>query len=279
MITLIVYADVLIFLNTLVDYFLLLVTAKLSGEKPKTLRTVLASVIGGVSSLYIFLPPQKTVTELLYKAAVAFLTALVCFGARSFKKYLKNTGVFFLVTCAWAGVMFAFWAIFKPYGMVINNSVVYLSISPTVLVLCSVDGYFAFSVLWRIFKRNVPTAARHKVNVVANGKSVVLNAIADTGNSLEDVFGKGEVIIADKREVERLFVSVDITQNPALATRYRLLPCSTVSGADTLEAFRCDSAEIESDNAKITIKNPLLAVSKTAMNDDYNAIINPKILR
>lgn len=267
------------FLNTLVDYFLLLASAKITGENTKTFKTVLASFVGGLSALYIFLPRQSTLAELLYKSMVAFILTLICFGFRNVKSFFKNTGVFFLVSCAYAGVMFAFWLIFKPYGMVINNSVVYFSISPVVLVICSVVGYFLFSLFWGIFKRSSHLAQRCKVTVFAEGKSVNLDAIADTGNSLEDCFTKSEIIIADKHQVKLLFGNIDIEKTPSLKTRYRLIPCNTVSGYGALKGFRCDSATVEFDSKITVLEKPLLAVSQTALDDDYNAIINPKILR
>ncbi len=279
MISLIVYADVLIFLNTLVDYFLLLATSKILSLRLKTLRVVLAAVLGGISSLYIFLPRQSVLLELLYKTLVAFTLSAVCFKNANFKAYLKSTGVFFLISCGYAGVMFAFWLIFRPYGMVINNSVVYFSISPTVLVGCSVLGYIAFCLLWRIFGNSAKLATRCNVTVFADGKSISLIAIADTGNSLGDTFGKSEVIIADKKQVEALLGSGNFEVNADLKRRYQILPCGTVSGYSCLDAFRCDSATVESENKKITLQKPLIAISKTALRDDYNAIINPKILR
>lgn len=278
-IILIVYADILVFLNTIVDYFLLLATAKITHERLKTFRTVLASFLGGLSSFYIFLPSQKTIVEFLYKLGIAFCISAVCFKFKGIKQYLKNTGVFFLVTCAYAGVMFAFWVVFKPYGMVINNSVVYFHISPIVLVGSTVAGYIVFAVLWRIFQKGASLAEMCEVTVFANGNSVRLKAIADTGNSIEDVFQKSDVIIAEKREIETLFGSVDFTLNNDLKRRYRILPCSTVSGYDTLDSFRCDSATVEFSGKKTVLKKPLLAVSKVSLVDGYNAIVNPKILR
>ena len=279
MIALIVYADVLVFLNTIVDYFLLLATSKITHERLKTFRTVIASFLGGLSSLYIFLPSQKIFVEFLYKLAVAFCLCAVGYKFKGIKQYLKNTVAFFLVTCAYAGIMFAFWIIFKPYGLVINNAVVYLHISPTVLVVCTVVGYVAFSVLWQIFGKNASLAERCDITVFANGNSVRLKAIADTGNSIEDIFEKSDVIIADKGEIEALFGSVDFTQNIDLRKRYRILPCGTVAGYDTLDSFRCDSAMVEFGDKKAILKKPLLAISKVSLIDGYNAIINPKILR
>ena len=278
-IVLIVYADVLIFLNTLVDYFLLLAALKISGRRASTLRVVLSALIGGLSSLYIFLPNVTVWLELLYKLAVALCMSAVCFGVSGFKQYLKNTGILFLITCGYAGVMFAFWTVFKPYGMVINNSVVYFNISPTILVVCTAAGYILFTVLWRIFKRSSRLASQCEITVFADGKNIELNAIVDTGNSIEDIFQKNEVIIADKRQVTALFGNIDFNQNQKLKSRYRILPCSTVSGYDTLDSYRCDSAVISCENKKTVLKKPLLAVSKTNLDDGYNAIINPKILR
>jgi stage II sporulation protein GA (sporulation sigma-E factor processing peptidase) len=277
-IALIVYADVLIFLNTIVDYLLLLAAAKVLGKSVKTFRMVLASVLGGVSSLYIFLPRQNMFFELLYKLAVAAVLSAVCFKNSGIKAFLKSMGVFFLISCAYGGVMFALWLVFKPYGMIINNSVVYFNISPVVLVVCSILGYFAFCILWRIFSTSAKLALRCNITLFANGKRVDLRAIADTGNSLEDTFGKREVIIADKERVEALFGTADVESNADLKRRYQILPCSTVAGYSVLESFRCDSAEIDCQNKKIRLEKPLVAISKTDLKDDYNAIINPKIL-
>lgn len=267
------------FLNTLVDYFLLLAAQKITGENSKTLRMVAAAFVGGLCSLYIFLPKQGAVAEFLYKSSVAFLVTFISFGFGNIKRFFKNAGVFFLVSCAYAGVMFAFWLIFKPHGMVINNSVVYFSISPVILVICSAGGYVIFSLLWRIFKRSSHLAQRCRVTVFAENNSIELSAIADTGNSLEDCFGGSEIIIADEIKVKSLFGSTDLENKPALKQRYRMIPCNTVSGYSALEGFRCDSVTVEYDEKTLVLQKPLLAVSKSRLNDDYNAIINPKILR
>ncbi len=271
--------DVLIFLNTLVDYFLLLACAKITGEKTTTVRAVLAAFIGGLSSTYIYLPQQKVIVEFLYKTMVAFLLTLVCYKFSGIKSYLKNVAVFLVVGCAYGGIMFALWWVFKPYGMVINNSVVYFNISPLMLVLFSTVGYIVFTVSFKIFKKSSHTAERCDILVTAVGKEINLRAIADTGNSLEDIFSDSEIIIADKSKVEALFGNIDYMENGKHAHLYRLLPCNTVSGDSSLDGFRCERALLQANDKKILLKKPILAVSKAPLNEDYNAIINPKILR
>ncbi len=275
----IVYLDVLIFLNTLVDYFLLLATAKLIGEKTKTFFVVIASFLGGLSSIYIFFPKQLNIVEFFYKTAVAALLSLICFKWRGIRHFLKCTAIFLAISCVYGGIMFALWQIFKPYGMVINNSVVYLSISPLQLVVFSVLGYIAFSVFFKIFKRSNPSAERCTVKVNADGKEILLEAIIDTGNSIEDIFSDSDVIIADKDKVTSLFGSLETAIAGKNASRYRILPCSTVSGDSTLEGFRCEKATVKTSEKTIDLHKPILAVAKTPLKDDYNAIINPNVLR
>ncbi len=275
----IVYLDVLIFLNTLVDYFLLLATAKITGEKPKSFRTVFSALLGGISSLYIFLPKQNTMVEFLYKTVISFLLEFICYKWSGVRKYIKNTMVFLAVSCAYGGVMFALWVIFKPAGMVINNSVVYFSISPLQLVVFSVFGYILFSVFYKIFKKNSNLAEKCTVTVKAIDKEIVLDAIIDTGNSLEDIFSDSDIIIADKSVVVSLFGNLETAIVGPNSSSYRILPCNTVSGDGVLEGFRCEKANVKIEDKIIELYKPILVASKTVLNDGYNAIINPKIIR
>jgi stage II sporulation protein GA (sporulation sigma-E factor processing peptidase) len=276
---LIVYADVLVFLNLIINYFLLLLTAKILNYSPKTLRIVLSALIGALSSLYIFLPASIFVVENLIKIAICSIMALVAFGFRGIKLFLKNALVLFLATAGFGGVMFAVWKIFTPNGMVINNSVVYFDISLVALVGFTVLGYLIFTLLFRLFSKGASSAERCNITVYVDNKSILLSSIVDTGNSIEDVFLMGDIIITDKKHIKALFGTDDIKNDNKFQKRYRLLPCTTVSGRDVLEGVRCDRAQIDFQKKRIVLKKPILAISKIPLNDGDDAIINPKILR
>lgn len=273
----VVYADILIVLNLIVDYFLLRASAKISGVTPCLGRMICGAAAGAVSSIYIFLPQSGIMFELLFRMVVCLVMTVCTFGFHTLKAYFKNALILFAVTCAYAGIMIALWYVFKPNGMLINNSVVYFDISPVVLVGSSVVGYILFSVFSTIFSKNSKCAERCSVTVFADGKSADMTAIIDTGNSVEDVFGSSEVIVADKSSIERLFGDVSDREKESLKKRYRVLPCGTVTGGGMLEGYRCDSAVITEGKKSITLKNPILAVSKVSLNDDYSAIVNPRI--
>ena len=145
-----VYADILIAVNFTVDYFLLAFTAKLLRVNCPLWRQLIAA-----SSLMIFLPPLGAVIEFLVRIALCAVIALVCFGFHGARAFIRASIYFFAVSFGFAGAMLAVWYIFKPYGMVINNSAVYFNISPMFLIVFSVVGYFAAAVLRKIFLKKV----------------------------------------------------------------------------------------------------------------------------
>ena len=276
-VNLVVYADVLVFLNLIINYFLILAVSKIIHKQAKTLRMVLAAFTGAVSSLYIFLPPLSVLVEGLLKITVCVIMCLIAFGFKSPHSFIKNVSLLFAVTLGFGGAMYGVWLLFKPRGMVINNSVVYFDISVISLVVFTAVGYLIFSLLFKIFSRSLPLAEECKINILINDNNLFFEGIIDTGNSIEDVFSQGEIIICDESVRSKLLSCDDALRNSALKTRYRLLPCSTVSGADVLEGIRCDKAIIKTEKQSITLKKPILAFSKTPLAEG-KAIINPKIL-
>lgn len=271
-----VYADVLIVLNILVDYFMLKATTVLLKRSPSLWRILLASALGGLSSLYIFLPQSFFITELAVRIVLCAAICFVCFGFVNLKKFLQSTVVFFSVNMGYAGAMLALWYILKPSGMVINNSVVYFDISPVFLIVFSVAAYILINLCRRLLSKNAPTAQSCKIRLSALGATTEISAIADSGNSLKDVFGCGEIIIAEEKYTDILFGSDRACEECAL--RYRALPCRTVTGTALLDGYRCDLAEISFDGKIRRFTNPILAISKQPLGGDYGAIIDPDIL-
>ena len=273
MVLMVIYVDVLIVLNILVDYFLLKLTARIVRKNPRLIRLILGSASGGISSLYIFLPPQNFIVETLVRIAVSLVITLITFGFGSLKTLLKNAAVFFAVTFGFAGAMLGLWYIFEPEGMAINNSVVYFNISPVILIILSAVFYVIVSVLRFLLQKNSPDAKECKIKVTLDKESAETTALIDTGNSITDTIGMSEVIIVDKNFAQKLFGNKSGNE---MTARYRVIPCNTVSGTTLLEGYRCDKAYIKCDGNTTEINRPILAVSKTPLDKERQAIINPR---
>ena len=266
----VVYADVLIILNIIVDYFLLKLSALITKDGTDLKRLVLASLFGGISSLYIFLPSSHWITELLVNGIISGLLTLICFGFGSGRAFLRRMLTLFSVTFTFAGGMIGIWYLFKPSGMVINNSVVYFNISPLFLIAFSVGGYFISFFIRKIFPNKSKGEGLCQLKIELKGKTSYAVALIDTGNSLSNPFGDGEVIIADESLVVPLIENEDDIKN-----RFRAIPCNTVSGTELLKGYRCDSAQITMKNYKKRLNKPIIAISNTRIGGEFKAIINP----
>ena len=270
MINLIVYADILLTVNLVVNYILLSVVDCIIKINPKIYRLIVSAFIGALSSFYIFFRDSTIFIDLAVKIAICVLMSITAFGFKGFKKSFKNFIILFSVTCVYGGLMIALWHIFKPKGMIIYNSVVYFNISPIILILLSVFFYFIFKLLFNVFSTSSIIAKKCSVRICLDKKTIELKGIVDTGNSISDPFGNSHIVIIDESNFERLIADNNY-QN-----RYRLIPCKTVSGYDCLDAVRCDKCFLVAEDKEIILNNPIVAKSKTKFTDEYNAIINPK---
>ena len=271
----VIYADILMLVNLIVDYFLLLLCGVILKRQTPFRRILLGAVAGAVSSLYIFLPRLNTFVDMLANLFFSAIITLITFGFHSIKYYVRTVFSFFVISFSYAGAMLAVWTIFRPHGLIIHNSVVYYDISPTFLILFSVIGYFISAGVGILLRKKGQSATRCNVCMILGEKSVSSDGLLDSGNSLYDAFGLSQVIIVNRSTVTELFgdnLNTDFCQS-----RYRTLPCSTVSDTTLLDGYRIDSAEITVAPKTVLLKKPILAISKTALVD-CGALVNPNIL-
>lgn len=267
-----VYADILILTNFVVDYFLISLSCRFLYKKPRLWRLMLSALTGAVFSLYIFLPQNGFAFQILIHILMCAVLCIIAVGFGNIKAFLRSVATLFCVNFAYSGAMIAIWLIFKPYGMVINNSMIYFNISPLFLILFSVLGYFGVLIARRLLKRNFMQNTYCDITLCCGQNSLNLSGIVDTGNSISDVFGMSQIFITDAAVVNSLLG--EEKQNP---TRIRKIPCSTVSGEGILDGYRIDKASVLYNNKKYEFKNLILAVSSTPLVDT-KIIVNPETL-
>lgn len=269
-----VYLDLLIGVNIIVNYFMLLLTLKITLSEYKNGRVILSASVGGLSSLYIFILLDSIVLDVLVKLVFSAVMILIAVGYRNIKAFLRNIFVLLVVSFVYAGAMLAAWSIFKWDSIIINNSTVYLNISPIVLIAFTAVFYFIFIISKSLLKKNSIKAMRCRVELFFKGNKAEFIGMFDTGNSVKDLFSDSEIIFIDeKNAVGFLNKKPNEFQN-----NYRVLPCSTITGSKLLEAVRIDEARVFVNDKEITLKKPILAISDMPIDREYSLILNPEIL-
>lgn len=258
-IVLTVYVDVLIILNTLVNYFMLLSIRKLTRAHTSRWRIALGSLAGGASSMLIFLENLGLVMTLL-KLFTAVLMTVITFGIKPFKSLLKKLFWLFAISFVFGGLMFAVYIFFDADILIYTNGIVYFDIDVTFLVVCSVFSYIVITVISKFTDKKAPKSQEYYITIQQNGKSVTCKALMDTGNSLREPFSLLPVVMAEKK----LFNQFHIPDE-----KLRLIPVSTVNGDSLIKAFRPDSLQIgEFITDKVYIGESAVPL------DEYKIILN-----
>lgn len=275
----VVYADILIFLNTVINYFLIVLTSKFGNNYTKTIRHALGAFVGAIFALNIFLPYQNILIEILIKIICSLVTIIIAFGFVNSKKYMRNVIIFFSISFIYAGAMLGVWTVFKPKGMIIKNSVVYFNISPTLLIFFSFIFYIIIVVLRKIFSYKTSDNRLCDIKIKCINNTLETTALIDSGHNLKDFISDKEIIFLSKNKSKILFGDLKLeTLNENLKKRYRSIPCQTVTDIALLTGFRCDNIFIYYNNKTYTIKSPIVVITETINHNDYSAIISPKLI-
>lgn len=291
----VVYVDVLVITNLIINYFLLHTVSKIMRLKTKRPRLILGAAAGAAYSLVIFLPMLSFTYSSAMKLILSVVIVLITFGFMRERRFFLTIFVFYAVNFAFAGIMFTLWLFFAPPGLMLNNGVVYFDISPLMLILLSTFAYMIIRLFSMLFSHRSPKNLEYDLFIFAENRGVTMKALMDTGNSLMDIFTETPVIIVNIEYIKKIIpeslkstfkamlnndtVSHDFTVDE-WGKRFRVIPFSTVSGQGLLPAFKPDKIIISQSDKSYTLNDIYVAACNDSLaNGQYGALINPEVLK
>lgn len=197
----VIYADILFAVNAVVDYLLLLVSARAAGAPLRRKRFALGAALGGGYAVAIFLPGFSFLGNLAYRLLFGLLMLLVAFG--STRSLPRQGAVFLAVSCALGGGVTAI-GFLDAGPLSLGKGVVYSIPDLKVVLLAGAGCYVLLSLV-------APGMAKHDrtqlcpVCLVLMGRRIELTALLDTGNTLTDPVSGQRVAVAEGEAVEALF--------------------------------------------------------------------------
>ncbi len=283
-----VYIDSLFALNAIINYLLLVVSARLCDLPVKRWRMLLGAVLGGVYAVVVFLPPFHFLMSLLCKGIVALLMSLIAAGGVAWRRFVKYTLVFLGVSFATGGAVMALGAVTGQMG--VRNGAAMTSIHMPTLIL----GFgVCYLILTLVFRRS----ARHgglshdvaAVEVVSEGRTVRFSALLDSGNTLTDPLTGAPVMIVepeklcslwppacrsliDRRALRDPTALLSQLHEIGMGARFRLVPYRAVgTAAGFLLTYRPDYVAV----ADKVQKRLLTALSPEPLSDGaaFSAIV------
>ena len=217
----VIYLDAFIGLNFLVDLCLLLGVNRLAGHPPGVKRAAAAAALGGGYAGVCLVPGFAFLANGLWRAVSLGLMGWTAFGAD--RTGWQRSVLFVLLSMALGGL-----AVSLDTG---GGGVVLCA--GTLAVLCRMG-------LGRWGRQFVP------MTVTYEGRTAVVRALCDTGNTLRDPI-TGETVTVLSPEVGSLLgIPAAVLRDPAeaMVPGVRLIPARTVGGGGLLAAIRCQRVMI-----------------------------------
>lgn len=285
-----IYVDILFAVNLFMNFFLLLVTARLAHQPYKRLRLLAGAALGALFSFVILLPELGILFSIATKVVFSGLIVLASFRAASLKRFLKLYACFFTVNFAFAGIAFALWLFVAPPGLAMGNGAFYFDISPLLLVVTAAAAYLLLSLFHRFFQKGAPPKSIYDLTVTVEGHSVTLRTLADTGNSLTESFTGSPVVLAEYQSVKELLPdpvrpafqnanAACVRLPEAWQRRYRVIPYKSVGANGLLPSFKADEIVIHTKEDPVTVQGAFVAVSDTNLSSgEYRGLMNPQLL-
>ena len=281
-----IYIDILLITNLFINFLILQITDSLLNCNSPFLRLILGSTVGAVSSLIILLPEMDIILSLLLKLFFAVIIIFISFKISSFRRLMSLLFTFFLSSLLFAGILFALWMLFLPTQAQFSNGVVYLDISPLLLIVSSTVCYGVVTLLEKLFMRKTPKSSTADLTVAVGTKKVKLHAFVDSGNYLRDAITGLPCIVAEFGALKPLFDSktANIMQSadPSLihtlskdwSKRIRIVSYDSIGGSGLLLAFRPDKVEA----LGLPVECIIAVQNRPIMRDGCNTILPPELI-
>ena len=280
----IVYADVLVFLNTVVTFFLLLTVKQFAAVKTSTPRLITASFVGGVYSLVLLAPKMHFLLLLLAKTAMSVSITLIAFHVIRGRKLLRCLALFLGASFLYAGIMYALSYCLQGTFVTVNNGAVYYDISVYSLIGITALVYGVLVVLRKKVFRYDKEDLICTVKLTCLQNEVTVKALVDSGHNAKDVYtGRPVVILAREQAAMLAGRSLDVMERTVgetgCAPAIRLLPLRSLSGEKLLPAFTAESVEITGRNTYRLVRNVSVAVTDDPLGGEkYEALIGGDLI-
>ncbi len=278
----VIYLDVLIAVNWLIDYLLLSATARILRLTPKRWRLVLSGFLGALSACLIFLTTASTLLVLVLHFVSACILMVTAFPFSKIAVFLKRALVFYVISALFSGISSALWSLTESERFYACNGVVYFDISPLLLTLLAAVSYGVICLYEYVTRKKAPHGYEFRLCIEDGNGICECRALYDTGMHLTEPFSGKPVVIVEQSVVEP-FLSIELKEAlnrvtvPTVSsayTRVRFVPYRSIGTDGLLPAFVPRHLTVGAyDRTQRDISGTYVALSKKLGRGEYQALI------
>lgn len=299
-----IYLDIVVLENIVINYLILLVTAKFSKNKADSLRLLLGAILGtAYLVLMILLPEMKVYTTVISKLLLSIAMVALAFNFMRLTVFLKTLAMFYAATFLFAGAGFALMFFNREWGIMRNGvfmtSPPFLNTKWSELLLAFAVAFIILRVVWSAIQNKfLREKMMVRLIISFDKKAIELYALVDTGNSLHDPLTNMPVVVVEFTAIKDLLPEdikcifekdLDDDLNrittaiscSAWFSRFRLIPFTSLGKENgMLIGFRPDFIEIGNEEEKRGVQDVIVGIYNRALskNEQYKALLNPELM-
>ena len=199
------YLDIILIENMIMNYIILFATGVIIGIKTKTMRLLLASLLGSAYVIVLYIIPTSIYINHITKLMLSISMVYIGFMPKNFKKFVKIILIFYLTSFCFGGT--AYYLLYNISPKRINNiNGILIGSYPIIMaILGGMIGFVLVYISFRIIKgRFNKNSIYYNVEIAINDKTCVVRTILDTGNFLVEPTTLFPVIIVEEKSIQEL---------------------------------------------------------------------------
>ena len=100
-----VYLDIVLIINTLLDYNIFYIVNKILKRNTNLYRIILTSLLGNISLIFLFININK-ISLFVIKILLCILLCLVAFGFKNLKYMINNMAYVYMISTIFGGILY-----------------------------------------------------------------------------------------------------------------------------------------------------------------------------
>ena len=264
----IVYIDIIIIENFIVNLFLLINTMKaLKFDYNK--KIYLSSMIGAFYTIVLFIE-NKIFTSVFIKISIAIIMILICQKEKNIKNTLKATILFFLLSFMLCGFGFSLYFMDNQYDFFNKFTMNDFSLKYLIIGIMILNIVFT-RIIELLKERFFISNFIYEMEIVLNERIISLKGFLDTGNALKEPITNLPCILIDKEYIEEF----NLKDKEKFYINYK-----TIGNYGDIEGFIFDKVKIKKEKESWIEIKAIICKSevKLSKENEFNALLSRGVI-
>lgn len=293
-----IYIDIIFLENLIMNSIIIYATSIILKVKAKTMRVIIASSIGSIYAIILYITNMKLYTSLISKLILSIVMVYIAFNPQSAKKMCKQVLIFYLTSFVFGGVSLYLIYVIKPQDILMKNGMYVGQYALKVIMLGAIVAFIVIKISLKFIKTKFnPKDIYCKIRLKLDGRQVETNAMIDTGNFVKEPITNTPVVIVESTLLEEIlpkeilnnlekiligdFENIPEEIQLKYISKFRCIPFKSLGKQNgMLVGIKADGIEIETEEDSKKTDNVIIGIYDKSLTQrgEYRALVGVDVV-